>query len=41
VAINTLSPDRLKMFKKSTTIESIASSTRIEGVMLPTFQAKL
>ncbi|MFT7087401.1 MAG: hypothetical protein ACJAZX_000835, partial [Rickettsiales bacterium] len=26
-AINTLSPDRLKMLKKSATIESIASST--------------
>lgn len=33
-AINTLSPDRLKMLKKSATIESIASSTRIEGVKL-------
>ena len=33
-AINTLSPDRLKMLKKSATIESIASSTRIEGVQL-------
>jgi len=33
-AINTLSFDRLKMLKKSATIESIASSTRIEGVKL-------
>lgn len=33
-AINTLSPDRLRMLKKSATIESIASSTRIEGVKL-------
>ncbi len=33
-ALNTLSPDRLRMLKKSATIESIASSTRIEGVKL-------
>ena len=31
-AINTLSFDRLRLLKKSATIESIASSTRIEGV---------
>ena len=33
-AINTLSLDRLSLLKKSATIESIASSTRIEGVKL-------
>ncbi len=33
-AINILSPDRLGMFKKVATIESIASSARIEGVKL-------
>jgi len=33
-AINTLSSDRLSLLKKSATIESIASSTRIEGVKL-------
>ena len=33
-AISSLSFDRLKMLKKSATIESIASSTRIEGVKL-------
>jgi hypothetical protein len=33
-AINTLSLDRLRLLKKSATIESIASSTRIEGVKL-------
>lgn len=33
-AINTLSPDRLGVLKKVATIESIASSTRIEGVKL-------
>lgn len=33
-AINTLSFDRLSLLKKSATIESIASSTRIEGVKL-------
>ena len=33
-AINTLSPDRLEVLKKVATIESIASSTRIEGVKL-------
>lgn len=33
-AINTLSPDRLGILKKVATIESIASSTRIEGVKL-------
>ena len=39
-AINTLSPDRLKMLKKSATIESIASSTRIEGVQLTDIQVE-
>jgi Fic family protein len=39
-AINTLSPDRLKMLKKSATIESIASSTRIEGVQLTDAQVE-
>ena len=39
-AINTLSPDRLKMLKKSATIESIASSTRIEGVKLTDAQVE-
>ncbi|MBL6621788.1 MAG: Fic family protein, partial [Rickettsiales bacterium] len=39
-AINTLSPDRLKMLKKSATIESIASSTRIEGVKLSDAQVE-
>ena len=39
-AINTLSPDRLKMLKKSATIESIASSTRIEGVQLTDSQVE-
>ena len=33
-AMNTLSIDRLNLLKKSATIESIASSTRIEGVNL-------
>ena len=33
-AINSLSLDRLSLLKKSATIESIASSTRIEGVKL-------
>ena len=33
-ALNTLSLDRLSLLKKSATIESIASSTRIEGVKL-------
>ena len=33
-SINTLSLDRLSLLKKSATIESIASSTRIEGVKL-------
>jgi Fic family protein len=40
-AINTLSPDRLKMLKKSATIESIASSTRIEGVQLTDAQVEM
>jgi Fic family protein len=39
-AINTLSPDRLKMLKKSATIESIASSTRIEGAKLSDTQVE-
>ena len=39
-AINTLSPDRLKILKKSATIESIASSTRIEGVKLSDAQVE-
>lgn len=39
-AINTLSMDRLKMLKKSATIESIASSTRIEGVQLTDIQVE-
>ena len=39
-AINTLSFDRLKMLKKSATIESIASSTRIEGVKLSDSQVE-
>ena len=39
-AINTLSPDRLRMLKKSATIESIASSTRIEGVQLTDIQVE-
>lgn len=39
-AINTLSPDRLKMLKKSATIESVASSTRIEGVKLTDAQVE-
>ncbi len=39
-AINALSPDRLKMLKKSATIESIASSTRIEGVQLTDAQVE-
>ncbi len=39
-AINMLSPDRLKMLKKSATIESIASSTRIEGVQLTDSQVE-
>ena len=39
-AINTLSPDRLKILKKSATIESIASSTRIEGVKLTDAQVE-
>ncbi len=39
-AVNTLSPDRLKMLKKSATIESIASSTRIEGVQLTDAQVE-
>ena len=39
-AINTLSPDRLRILKKSATIESIASSTRIEGVNLSDFQVE-
>ena len=39
-AINTLSPDRLRMLKKSATIESIASSTRIEGVKLSDAQVE-
>ncbi len=39
-AINTLSPDRLKILKKSATIESVASSTRIEGVKLTDAQVE-
>src|SRR3989344_9678697 len=39
-AINTLSPDRLRMLKKSATIESVASSTRIEGVKLTDAQVE-
>jgi Fic family protein len=39
-AINTLSPDRLRILKKSATIESIASSTRIEGVKLTDSQVE-
>ena len=39
-AINTLSPDRLKILKKSATIESIASSARIEGVKLSDAQVE-
>lgn len=39
-AINTLSLDRLKILKKSATIESIASSTRIEGVKLSDSQVE-
>ncbi len=39
-AINALSPDRLRMLKKSATIESIASSTRIEGVQLTDAQVE-
>jgi Fic family protein len=39
-AINTLSFDRLRMLKKSATIESVASSTRIEGVKLTDAQVE-
>ncbi len=39
-AINTLSSDRLRMLKKSATIESAASSTRIEGVKLTDAQVE-
>ena len=39
-AINTLSPDRLSLLKKVATIESIASSTRIEGVKLTDFEVE-
>ncbi len=39
-AINTLSPDRLRTLKKSATIESIASSTRIEGAKLTDAQVE-
>ena len=39
--INTLSLDRLSLLKKSATIESIASSTRIEGVKLTDEQVEI